>query len=257
MKRSCIVKSLVALIMLPLVSCDRNYKEEIYQDSYTIDTEEAVYSIVQNDLITPSFRLLELAEVYTGYQMIRSDREKALEYVAEYLGGQSRVYYEYMYIDRWGKISLNLDGSFTAYPNNWKSCWIACNMDRTVMIESPQEHVYSASGISEDAIYNFNGSINDDTVRITNLHASYATDKFGNPIHSVELDVIEPMTAPMCKEGMAKLEPVSGKVQIKYRSKYANRTFQVEFHETYKTIILPDGTTRNAEPEEAHGWNEY
>ena len=256
MKHLGIVIALTSLTM-SMISCDRDFENEIYQDASMIDTEEAVYTVVQNDLLSPAFRLIELAEVFTGYQEIRSDRSKALEYVKGFFGSSNWVYYEYMSFDRWGKINLNFDGSYTAYPKYWKAFWIGCNMDRTVQIVSPQDHQYDATGTAEDSIYDFNGSVLDGTITMSALHASYSTELFGTPEFRAELEIIESLEMPMCKDGKGKLEPVSGKIRIDYRTRYAKRAFEVEFHDTYKTIILADGTTRDAEPEKAYGWNEY
>ena len=228
-----------------------------YKDASEIDTEEAVYSVVQNDLLSPSFRLVELAEVFSGYQKIRSDREAALDYVYEYFDTRNYVYYEYMTIDRWGTVSLEFDGSYKAEPSYWKYFWIACNMHREVHITMPEEHIYIATGLADDAIYEFNASVENSTITMTELHAHYETDLFGTPRHKADIKILEPLEMPMCKNGKGKLEPVSGKIEIDYISRYAKRTFQVEFHQTNKTIILPDGSTRDADPEPTPGRNEY
>lgn len=256
MKRLYTILSVAASVMLTMASC-YGPDDYIYQDPASIDTEEAVYSVVQNDLLSPSFRIIELAEVFSGYQEIRSNREQALDYVYDFLGTKYRIYYEFMDIDRWGRIDLNSDGTYTVKPDYWKYYWIACNMNRTVQIEMPVDHAYNASGMAENSQYDFSADVADNTITMSELHVSYTTDLFGKPIHFVKLDILEPLQMPMCKNGKGKLEPVAGKIQIDYQSKDARRTFQVEFHETDKTIILPDGSTRVVEPEEAHGWNEY
>ena len=228
-----------------------------YTDPYETDTEEAVYSIVQNDLISPAFRLVELAEVFSGYQEIRSNRELALSYVEMYFDTKYFVYYEYMTIDRWGNITLELDGSYKAKPDGWTKYWIACNMNREVQITMPQEHSYVATGVADGSVYEFKAEVENSTITMTELHAHYETDLFGKPAHKVDIKVLEPLEMPMCKNGKGKLEPVAGKIEIDYRSRYAKRTFQVEFHPTNKTIILRDGTTRDVDPEPAYGRNEY
>ena len=238
MKRFYTILSIAISVSLTMASCHGNTDDEIYQDITSIDTEEAVYSIVQNDLLSPSFRIIELAEVFSGYQGIRSNREQALDYVYDFLGTRNQIYYEFMDIDRWGRIDFNIDGTYTVDPNYWKAYWIGCNMDRTVKIEMPMDHSYNASGTAENSTYEFSAEITEDT-------------------HFIKLDLLEPLQMPMCRNGKGKLEPTDGKIQIDYQSRSARRTFQVEFHETYKTIILPDGSTRDAEPEKAYGWNEY
>ena len=80
------ILSIAISVSLTMASCHGNTDDEIYQDITSIDTEEAVYSIVQNDLLSPSFRIIELAEVFSGYQEIRSNREQALDYVYDFLG---------------------------------------------------------------------------------------------------------------------------------------------------------------------------
>ena len=71
------------------------------------------------------------------------------------------------------------------------------------------------------------------------------------------IETIEPMQMPMCSNGKGKLEPTCGRIRIRYRSSYADKVFEVEFHESGKTFILPDGTTREVEPQKAYGRNEY
>lgn len=257
MKRFYTILSIAISVSLTMASCHGNTDDEIYQYITSIDTEEAVYSIVQNDLLSPSFRIIELAEVFSGYQEIRSNREQALDYVYDFIGTRNQIYYEFMDIDRWGRIDFNIDGTYTVDPNYWKAYWIGCNMDRTVKIEMPMDHSYNASGTAENSTYEFSAEITEDIITMSALHASYSTDLFGNPTHFIKLDLLEPLQMPMCRNGKGKLEPTDGKIQIDYQSRSARRTFQVEFHETYKTIILPDGSTRDAEPEKAYGWNEY
>ena len=228
-----------------------------YTDPYETDTEEAVYSIVQNDLLSPSFRLVELAEVFSGYQEIRSNRELALSFVEKYFNTKYFVYYEYMTINWWGTVSMEFDGSYKAKPDSWKKYWIACNMNREVHMTMPEEHTYVATGLADDSIYDFKAEVKNSTITMTEFHSHYETDKFGNPTHKADVKILEPLEMPMCKNGKGKLEPVAGKIEIDYRSRYAKKTFKVEFHPDNKTIILSDGTTRDAEPEPAYGRNEY
>ena len=49
-----------------LTACEPEEYE--YHDEYTSSAVEDAYAIVQNDLISPSFRVIELAEVFTIYQ---------------------------------------------------------------------------------------------------------------------------------------------------------------------------------------------
>lgn len=228
-------------------------------DLYETDTERAVYTIVRNDLLSPSFRIIELAEVFSGYQEVRSEREKALRLVESYFNTRNEVYYEYMNIGHWGKIYLLQDGSFKATPDyGWRSWWIALNMPREVAIQSPQEHTYTTSTTSEDgtATWDMKATVEDYTITMTKLHACYEDEVFGT-YHIAEIKVLEPLTIPMCNQGQGKIEPVSGKISIRYRSPYANREFSVEFHEYGKTFILPDGTTAEVEADIAYGSSEY
>ena len=256
MKRSLkFILSLGCFLSL-FISCYREPIDE-YKDPSEIDTEEAVYTVVQNDLLSPAFRIVELAEVFSGYQKIRSNREAALNYVYGYFETRNYVYYEYMSIDRWGKVSLEMDGSYKAKPDYWKYYWIACNMNRQVHITMPQEHYYEAKGLADDATYEFKANVENSTITMTELHGHYETDLFGNPRHTADVKILEPLQMPMCKDGKGKLEPVTGKIEIDYRSRHARRSFQVEFNQSNKTIILPDGTRRDADPEPGYGRNEY
>lgn len=248
---------ILASVFFFVTSCYHDEPISAYKDVDEIDTEEAVYSVVRNDLLSPAFRLVELAEVFTGYQKIRSDREAALSYVYGYFNTRNYVYYEYMAIDRWGTVRMESDGSYKAEPDYWKYYWIACNMCREVHMTMPQEHSYVARGLAEDAVYEFKADIENSTVTMTEFHAHYETDLFGKPRHRADIKILEPLEMPMCNNGKGKLEPVAGKIEIDYCSRYAKRTFQVEFHPSNKTIILPDGTTRDADPEPAYGRNEY
>lgn len=253
MKRLCSNIAVAVILIATAISCKEKY-EDTYQDPTKIDSEEAVYSIVLNDLLSPAFRIIELAEVYSGYQEIRSNRTQALEYIKGYLGSQNWVYYEYMDIDRWGKIELNDDGTFTAKPDFWRSYWIASNLDLRVNIESLEAHSYIAKSISTDNTYSFTAKLKDDTITMSNLSADFRMEAYRTSY--AKLDIIEPLEMPMCKNGIRKLEPVSGIIKIDYSSSAATRVFKVEFHETNKTIILPDDTRRLAEPENTNR-NEY
>ena len=257
MKRIFRILESLGCSMLLFTSCHHDDTLHEYKDIYMIDTEEAVYSLVQNDLLSPSFRLVELAEVFSGYQEIRSDREAALDYVYGYFNTRNYVYYEFMSIYNWGRINLEFDGSYKAKPDYWKYYWIAGNMNREVHITMSQKHSYEAEGLADDAVYDFKASVENSTITMTELHAHYETDYFGKPRHKADIKVLEPLEMPMCQNGKGKLEPVAGKIEIDYRSRYARRNFQVEFHQSNKTIILPDGTTREADPEQAPGHNEY
>ncbi|MDE6146862.1 MAG: hypothetical protein K2G18_02250 [Bacteroidales bacterium] len=252
MKRLCSFVALTIFLSVVLMSCGK-----VYKDIDTIDTEEAACSIVLNDLISPSFRLIELAEVFSGYQNIRSDRERALDFVDGFFGTQYLVYYEFMDIGNWGRIELLDDGTFTAAPRYWRGHWIACSMDRTVKISVPREHCYSAAGTSGEAVYVFKAEVDGDTITMTELNVNYETEKYGVPKCAVKLEIVDSLEIPMCKNGKCKREPISGKIKIDYQSRYIKKTFQVEFHEYNKTIILPDGSSRSAEPERTFGGNEY
>ena len=75
-------KALISALLTAfcLTACEPEEYE--YHDEYTSSEVEDAYTIVQNDLISASFRVIELAEVFSGYQEIRSEREKALRYVS-------------------------------------------------------------------------------------------------------------------------------------------------------------------------------
>ena len=234
-----------------LLSCQE--KEFAYHDEYTSDKEEDVYRIVQNDLITPSFRIVELAEVFSGYQEIRSERERALNYVASFFDTRYYIYYEYMQISAWGRIDLLDDGTFKAKPEHSRYFWIAGNTPREVMIENPSAHCFSTSSISETALWNIEAEVKDDVIKTSDLNTLMTSDTFG----MAKTETLEPLEMPMCSKGMQKQEPVAGKVKITYRSEYADKSFEVEFHENGKTFILPDGTTREVEPEKTYRWYEY
>lgn len=246
------------MTMLLATACpEKEYTAD--PDLYEIDSERAVYTIVRNDLLSPSFRIIELAEVFSGYQEVRSEREKALRFVESYFDTRSQVYYEYMNIGNWGKIYLLQDGSFKATPEGgWRSWWIALNMPREVAIQTPQEHNYTTATTAEDgtATWNMTASVEDYTITVTELDACYEDELFGS-YHIAEIKILEPLTMPMCNQGQGKIEPVSGKISIRYRSPNANREFQVEFHECNKTFILPDGTTAEIEADSPYGYSEY
>lgn len=254
MKHLCSKITLVGIIITAFTSCKETY-EDLYQDPSEQDTEEAAYSIVLNDLLSPAFRLIELAEIYTGYQEIRSDREQALEYIKGYLGTQNWVYYEYMDIDRWGKIELNNDGSFTAKPDYWRYYWIAGNLDLSVNIQSPEVHIYIATSTGKDNTYSFTAKVEDGTITMTDLSAYFKMEIYRTSY--AKLDILEPLEMPMCKNGKRKLEPISGKIKIDYSSSAATKKFKVEFHESNKTFILHNGTSRLVESEKTYGHNEY
>ncbi len=241
----------VILLAAAMFSCQRIEYE--YHDEYTSDKEEDVYRIVQNDLLSASFRLVELTEVFSGYQEIRSDREKALKYVKGFFDTSNYVYYEYMHIHDWGKIYLVEEGIYKATPEYWRSFWIALNTPRQVRIETTAPHCYSFASTEESAVWDIKAEVQDLTVRISELTVSIASDTFG----TAAIETIEPMEMPMCSNGKGKLEPTCGRIRIRYRSSYADKVFEVEFHEDGKTFILPDGTTREVEPQKAYGRNEY
>ena len=241
----------VLLTAFCLTGC--NPIEYEYHDEYTSDKVEDAYAIVQNDLISPSFRVIELAEVFSIYQEVRSNREVALSYVERYFNTNRQVYYEFMDIDRWGKITLMDDGSFTAKPSNWKYYWIAMNTPRDLHIQSPQEHFYSGSSTSDKGTWDIEAEVSNYYTKVTDLTIDLDSDAFG----TVKIELKEPLEMPMCKNGRGKLEPVSGKITIRYKSKYANHTFEVEYNKNGKKFIMPDGTVKDVDPAPAYGYNEY
>lgn len=254
MKRLCSKIALAVILITAAISCQK--RNEVYDpDPSMQDTEEAAYSIVLNDLLSPAFRLIELAEVYSGYQEIRSNRAQALAYVKGYLGTELWVYYEYMDIDHWGKIELNDDGSFTAKPDYWKYYWIAGNLDTSVNIQSPEAHTYVATSTGKDNTYSFTAKVEDGTITMTDLSAYFKMEMYR--LSYAKLDILEPLEMPMCKNGKRKLEPVSGVIQIDYSSSTAKRKFKVEFQESNKTFILHNGTSRLVEPEKTYNRNDY
>ena len=233
--------------------------EDDHIDMYIHDanTEESVYSIVQTDLLSPSFRMIELAEVFSGYQKIRSEREKALRYVEGFFNTRYNIFYEYMHIDYWGQINLVSEYLYTATPDNWVAHWIALNMHREVTIQSPEEHVFVASSTSEKDIWDIKAEVADYVINMTDLHAFYETDIFGRPTHMAEIEIIESLKMPMCRLGKGKLEPTAGRISISYRSDEATKAFEVEFHENSKTFYLPDGSSRTVDPEPTYHRSEY
>ena len=251
MKTRLTILTSVLLAAFCLTACEPEEYE--YHDEYTSSAVEDAYAIVQNDLISPSFRVIELAEVFTIYQEVRSNREVALSHVERYFNTNRQVYYEFMNIDRWGKITLLDDGSFTAKPSNWKSFWIALNTPRELHIQSPEEHHYSASCTSDEGTWNIEAEVKDYYIKISELTVDVKSDTFG----SVKIETSEPLEMPMCKNGRGKLEPVSGKITIKYKSRHANHTFDVEYNESGKKFIMRDGTVMDVDPAPAYGWNEY
>ena len=90
-------------------------------------------------------------------------------------------------------------------------------------------------------------------IKISELTVDVKSDAFG----SVKIETSEPLEMPMCKNGRGKLEPVSGKITIKYKSRHANHTFDVEYNESGKKFIMRDGTVMDVDPAPAYGWNEY
>ena len=250
------------ITMLVATACPQKEDGEKYvpiPDPYTIDTEEAVYKIVWNDLISPSFRTIELAEVFSGYQEIRSDREKALNYVESYFDNSNKsVYYEYMDVYHWGRIDLMSDGSFTVVPANRHRYWIHLNIGNKLAVSMPQAHTYEATSLSEKgAVWNISATIEDSVITMTNLEVHYEDYLWGKNDHLVKIEFVEPMTMPVCSDGKFKMEPVSGAVRIKYRSENAEKTFRVIYHEDGKTFRLPDSTEKDVEPETPRGGYEY
>ena len=246
-------KALISALLTAfcLTACEPEEYE--YHDEYTSSEVEDAYTIVQNDLISASFRVIELAEVFSGYQEIRSEREEALRYVESFFNTRRQIYYEFMDIDRWGRITLMDDGSFTAKASNWKYYWIAMNTPRELHIQSPEEHFYSASCTSEEGKWDIEAEIKNFYIKISELTIDVKSDILG----SVKIELKEPLEMPMCKNGKGKLEPVSGKIAIKYKSTYANHTFDVEYSEYGKKFIMLDGTVKDVGPAPAYGWNEY
>lgn len=221
------------------------------------DKEEAVYSIVWGNLLSPSFRIIELAEVFSGYQEIRSEREKALRYVDSYFSTRSNIYYEFMDINFWGRIDLMPDGSFTVMPDIRRFYWIANNMPLEVVVKSPEKHTYISSSTSgNDPVWDITASVEDYMITMTDLDIRFKRE-FRLIEHSVEMKVLEPLTMPICSKGVYKMEPVSGKISIRYKSSEADRTFKVEFNEEGKTFILANGKTREAGPEVSERHYEY
>lgn len=246
------------ITMLVATACPN---KEVYipdPDPYTLDTEEAVYTIVLNDLLSPSFRIIELAEVFSGYQDIRSEREKALRFVESYFDTRTYVYYEYMEINNWGRIDLLPDGSYTAVHDTWKRYWIAQNMNKETAIQSPEKHKYTSSSTAkEKVIWDMTASIADYVITMSELHVRYEDMLWGRREHLAEITVLEPLGMPMCNQGKRKIEPVSGKIAVRYRSENADKEFNVEFHEDHKIFILKDGSTREVVPETTHRYFEY
>ena len=81
-------KALMAVLLAAVCLTACEPEEYEYHDEYTSSAVEDAYAIVQNDLISASFRVIELAEVFSGYQEIRSEREKALRYVDGFQRGR-------------------------------------------------------------------------------------------------------------------------------------------------------------------------
>lgn len=241
MKLKAILLTAAAVLAL---SCEYEY---VYDDDiHNSDKETDIYKIVHTDMISASFRIIELAEVFSIYQEVRSNRELALNHVEKYFGTQNSVYYEFMSIYEWGQVKLLQNGTYTAIPSNWKSYWIALNTPREVHIEIPQEHHYTVSNITNKNIWKIEASVEDSkTITISHLHAKAHSDYFG----TAEVKLLEDLMMPMCKNGYRKLEPVSGKIQISYETENFSKSFQVEYHESGKTFTMENGTTIEVEPE--------
>lgn len=241
---------LLAAVAVMTLSCGRH---DVYIDKADPENEEEIYQIVHNDVISSSFRITELAEVFSIYQGVRSNRELALSHVEKYFGTTNSVYYEYMSVYEWGTINLLEDGTYTATPSNWRNYWIALKTPREVHIEMPQEHQYVAASTSEDVTWNIEAAVKDSrTITISELDFKAGTDRYG----TVEAELTEPMEMPMCRNGQRKLEPTSGRVKITYQAESFTKTFEVEFHEDGKTFFLQGNKTLEVGPEPAYR-NEY
>lgn len=241
---------ILAVLTVTVLSCERH---EVHIDKVDPENEEGIYQIVLNDVISASFRITELAEVFSIYQGVRSDRELALSHVGKYFGTTNSVYYEYMSVYDWGTINLLDDGTYTASPSNWRSFWIAIHTPREVHIEIPQEHQYIAASISEDMTWNIEASVEDSgTTTISGLDFKARNDDYG----TVEVKLKEPMQMPMCRSGHRKLEPTSGRVKITYRTTSFSKTFEVGFHQDGKTFFLQGNKTLEVGPEPTYR-NEY
>lgn len=244
----------IIIALTCLAACSFTCEDHWFE--YEMDENEETCSIVLNDVIAPSFRIIELAEVFTGYQAIRSERERALRYVESFFGTRNFVYYEYMEIYNWGKITLQNDGSFIASPGGWKSHWIALSMDREVHITSDGNSRYTATSTSEKDTWSFAAEITDYNITMTALHAKTENDRY-SPSYIAEVELIEPLKMPMCNQGKGKLEPVAGVVQIRYRDSETDKSIQVEFTSGGKVITLEDGTVVQYGSEPIYNSNVY
>ena len=241
-----IIKSIISFTGSVLILCSCTERE--YIDIYDSSDEADVYTIVHNDIIAQTFKHLELAEVFSGYQDIRSDRETAKAYVEKYFYA-SRLFYEMMHVDNWGTITLEPDGSFISETWHWRRFWIMLGMEQKVHITAPEEHVYSFSSISDTGTWTCTGEIVDNVVTISELTFAFK-DKSGG---YARVDLLSPVTSPMCKNRKRKNEPISGSIQIIYTSDVMGeeftRRFTVTFHEKGKTLTLQDGVIRELGPE--------
>ncbi|MBO8447992.1 MAG: hypothetical protein IAC29_01810 [Bacteroidetes bacterium] len=246
---------MLAFAALSVASC------KIYDDSEVL--QEPAYMVVcstYEDCISEIFKVAELADFFSLYQDIRSDREAAMELAESYFPywiNEDNLYYEEADVSGWGRIVLEEDGSFSVFTDHgfWGDRYLQGTGEFRYVVTETGERSFSVELSGTDTGLDLSISAvvtcDDDWVTVESCSVSYMPSSTGGyTVSSVEGAPVKKVTIA---SGQDVYQASSGSLAYSYcLDGTVTDDFTLSFGDQY-VAILRDGRVAKCRPLQSYG----
>lgn len=228
MKRILNLLAIGAAVCLSSVSCMVYSDKDISPAPDLTLSQESYYSVFPG-----LFRVVEMADFFSAYQLIRSDRDASLALWREYFGNCSvSLYYEEASLGiPWGDIRVT--GSEDTYLVSLET-WGFFENDYLVTVHDGSFTVSVCK--NDEVLYVAEMSVAEGVVYVNSLNM-VSDDGAGT---EVAMKVVEPVAVSRCQEGAYAVYPEAGAISYVVRGK-VNDEFVVRY-DGNGCVIERDGT---------------
>ena len=150
------------------------------------------------------FRTAEMADFFSAYQLVRSDREASLALWEDYFGDRYVVLYyeEALPYEPWGKIAVTeTEHTYLVNFGGWNSI-------SEYLVSVDGETFSVAAFVGEEEQYKAEMSVTGGVVSVNSLSV-VSDDGFGT---TVTMEVLEPVSVTRCSHGEYETFPSSGAI---------------------------------------------